>query len=336
MKKIIFLSTYSDQHHVQFDASIINLYREIHGWCFFYLVGNEFHLQKVYEQINDSNIILISCRCKRKSWVYFFYFWRTFYIKSYLRVDLSWTLFSPFFLLSAIFQNQIFLHEPWWHFVDKKRKIFAFINIYITRMLPSIKYIVLGFWIKNQYSKTFIYSKIAYLPHPYLLKEFSIHSSLSSSIFGFFWSQKSFHKGKDNYHLSLRIKTYIERKGWSLFKNDNIFTEPKWFYPNVKYTIISYLQNYNYICSGVFIESIAYKVPIICFKSSMSDYFFYKYWDLWFACESMSQMEEVIDRIILWLDKNQYLIFLNNIEAARKEIHNINYIKNVYISELLT
>lgn len=333
MKKIIFLSTYGDQHHVQFDASIINFYRSIYKGYDFYFVGNIAHLRSVCENLNDPNIFLISTKWSRKTWIYFFYFYRTFYIKSSLRVDLSGNFFSPLFFLSAILQNQIFLHIPWWQYSGMK-KFFAFINICLVRFIPCIKLVVLGLWIKEAYAKTCINSKIIYLPHPYLLKSCSRILLKQSKLFGFLWSQKSFHKGDDNLHLSAVIQSYIKEQWWSVLKDENFSLKSDFFYPSVRYTIISYLQYYTYTCSGVFIESLAYRVPIICFKSPMSDYFFSKYWSLWFVCDSVSELENIIDKILAWEDLALYDIFLKNIELALKEVQNIPYLTEVYKHQL--
>lgn len=332
---------YNEKSHIHFDASMLNMFLYIYPDSEFYFFWNKKHLDNVINLVNNGHRVKkIPCNGRSAVSISLLYFVRTFFLRGMYRIDLCGFFASPLYVLVGFIQQEVILHVPWWHSKRFSRLVIWYVNFQlITFFRKKIKYIILGKWIMSNYlhsnfltkeQKTHLYS----ITHPFLLpaKETQFETS-EYLLFWFLWPEKSPHKWPNP---TSKIQAHILNCWGKIIGGDGTFLTPEEFYPSVHYVILSYLQNYTYICSGIFIESIAYKKPVICFSSPISNYFFSKYWPLWYQCDSLENMEQVLSELItnkFSLDQ-QYCQFLSNLSDAKNEISNFEYVWNVYLNSV--
>lgn len=341
MKKFLFLSVYTEKTHIHFDASMLNMFLYIYPNAEFYFFGNKNHLDNVVNLVtNGHKIKKIPSNARLAMNIWLLYFIRTFFLKKVYRIDLCGFFASPPYFLVGFLQHEVILHVPWWHIKRPFRLITWYINFQlVTFFCKRIKYITLGKWIMDNYLWTRFLTKeqkahICSITHPFLLpskeSQFTDNQDL---LFWFLWSSKLPHKWSNP---TWEIQSHILYCWGKIIGGNGLFLSPEEFYPSVHYVVLCYLQNYSYMCSGIFIESIAYKKPIICFSSPISNYFFSKYWPLWYECDSLESMQQLISKLILhkpFLDQ-QYEQFLSNLSRAKNEISDFEYVSNSYLHNI--
>lgn len=331
MQKILFLSLYDQNAHIHFEASIISMYVEAYPYSEFVFFWNANHIDAVLANIPSTcKITKMPCRARLAIFLSFFYFFKTYFFKNVYRVDLTGFLSSPLYLFSGLMQNEIFLHVPWWHDARFIRILSGFINFNLTTLLrPNVRFIVLWKWILENYlahNSLLSYQKphFLYIDHPYLVPIKNVWRKVKGLTFCLFWIYRR-HK-KDN--LGNDIIKYIDSVGGRVLWEADKFLSQRKYYSTLgrsTYVILPYLQAYDYICSGILIEAIVYHTPIICLKSSISQYFFRKYGSIWYECSSIEDVYALINFLISNNNSdttNSYTIFLRNLKRAAIDITN--------------
>ncbi len=341
MKKFLFLSVYTEKTHIHFDASMLNMFLYLYPDSEFYFFWNKKHLDNVIKLVNNgSRVNKIACNARLAVNISLLYFLRTLSLKEMYRVDLCGFFACPLYFLVGLLQHEVLLHVPWWHNKKLFRLFVWFVNFQLVSFFwKKIKYITLGQWIMDNYLHSNLLTKtqktqLRSITHPFLLpskdSQFGTNEYL---LFWFLWSQKSPHKWPNS---ASKIQSHILDCWGGIIGGDGAFLTPEEFYPTVHYVILCYLQNYSYLCSGIFIESIAYKKPVICFSSPISNYFFSKYWPLWYQCDSLEHMERLISELITNKSSSdqKYWRFLSNLSDAKNEISNFEHVWNVYLKNI--
>jgi len=344
---IVFKSLFSGSTHIFFEASIINMYTYMNPSTHFYFLGNCHQIKNVLEFVNRPDLIHpVVCNFKSPSLISIFYFFNIFYFPHALKIDLSGNFGTPFYFFSAN-QDIVFQHHPWWNISTRKLKnFFCWLNFKISIFFKP-KILVLGKWIFDNIQSSDAYSKreksfFSWITHPFLIEKYLNTSSyMTIDCFWFFGKQDLFYKWKNDYQ---KIVSELKNNNVNVFECVSGAMELDEYYNKFKqtgYVVITYLQNYLFSCSGVFIDSIINLKPVICLESWMANYFFDKYGDIWFICKNL---DDLIDKILLFQKyspeekKSIYESHVKNINLAKHDIMSVEkvsaeYINNIFIYE---
>lgn len=100
------------------------------------------------------------------------------------------------------------------------------------------------------------------------------------------------------------------------------------------YTLYTYSKDsYKLIASGAFIDSINFEKPIIAIKNNYIEYYFKKYGDIGYLCDSYDELKEIVLNLIENVDINRYNQQIQNIKTI-KNMENIAQISNFLRKEL--
>lgn len=319
---------------------MIKLYSLAYPKSEFYFFWNNEHIDLVLSKINSPiHINRIWSSFHRSIFLCIDYFYKTIKYKNFYRIDLSGSFKCPFYLFVGLIQHECILHMPFWHKTNWFRFTVWLFNFYSINIFnQSLKMMVLWEWVFNNYMKNFfipffLKKNFFWINHPFLCHCNGPYLTFSANhikpIFWFLWPQEARHKW---FNESNQIKSFLKKNSGDVFGNRE-FIPVEEFYPKVDYVILSYLQNYNYLCSGVFIESIVYRKNIICFKNPICDYFFEKYWPFCYVVSSFTELEVLLLKII------NYKIFYNimfsrNLEKIAHDLTSSEFAKEQYFKNL--
>lgn len=100
------------------------------------------------------------------------------------------------------------------------------------------------------------------------------------------------------------------------------------------YTLYTYFNDsYKLIASGAFIDSINFEKPVIAIKNNYIEYYFNKYGDIGYLCNSYNELKETVFDIIKNNNIDKYNIQIQNIQKIKKE-ENIYQISKILQKEL--
>lgn len=92
------------------------------------------------------------------------------------------------------------------------------------------------------------------------------------------------------------------------------------------YNIYTYNSDgYKLTASGAFMDAVNFEKPIIAIKNDFFEYYFNKYGNIGYLCDSIDDMVEIILQIVNKPPKDEYIIQQKNIKILKREI-DINYI----------
>lgn len=307
-KKFLFLSLYDKHTHIQFEASMIRVYLNAYKQKEATIFGNREHVKMISEMLYpEYKIHTIWSQYSLSIFLSLSYFLKTFLFSNYYRVDLSGFFASPFYFISWFNQDQIIAHVPWWHDRRVLRLFFGFLNFQVTTLIlfRKKKIVVLGKWVFDSYMECkFLLNRqksmFFWVTHPFFWKTIeSVYLSPSRKpIFSLLGNNNARHKLFTNasliYELALQNGVKIQNY-WHL--EYEIYIN---ILLNSDYIIIPYLQNYKYMCSGILIETLSFKKPVICFKSRIADFFFNQYGPLWFCVTNLDELINVIINLSNW------------------------------------
>lgn len=88
-------------------------------------------------------------------------------------------------------------------------------------------------------------------------------------------------------------------------------------------------SSYKLRASGTIFDSISYLKPIISLRNDFFEYYFNKFGDIGYLCESIKEMEQVIYLILNGKQEQRYLLQVENLKNARKYLNIQNISKRV-------
>lgn len=348
MNKIVFFSSFVNETHVQFEASLLRVITALYPNYEYILVGNTYHINLVLDQLKG-NIKIITVgtfSCNRKI-VMLYSFWKILFIKKKLSV-IHLTNYFPLSFATFLFlfanMDIIFMHAYWRDTQDRFLRAFYFFALYIFFIFKfKTKIFVLGEWIFNNIQKDKLFPRklkknYYWINHPYILNWQSLRERRYNTDilnFGFFSWKSSNYKNIENRDF-INVRDFIIKK-WAIatIKPDIFLSSEEYssLFWSIDYVLfLSRNPAYQYRCSCILIEAIFYGKPIICFRSTVTSYLFNKYGNIGYIYDSTDDMLRGINEIIFTNNPYLYSMQKHNLSLAKKDFVDVNSFRTSLIN----
>lgn len=332
MSKIFsFFSTFTGDNHVQFEASVIQLFLKKFPYSKIVLVGNDYHVSQVTNLLSgrvEKQVCKSSSLFFINSFIYFRFLLNGKACNVHLSADSTLSIITYFFTL-FIQLDIVFIHGYWrWRRYFLWRLLHLFLLKLFICLHPKVKNLLLGQWIFANIQKDRCLSvkekkTFFWLNHPYIFKSDEILALSVSPVFGFPWVLGKKFKRINNEIFS-KIISCISVFWWKSISSESVFLtriEYERIFLNSNYIVLLYPPGaYDYRCSWVFIEAIMFIKPVICLSSCMTDYFFSTYGEIWYNCCDLQDMEKVIRNLLKDKNQERYLRQITNMKRAQNTI----------------
>lgn len=348
MNNIIFVSPFHrNLEHIIFEASVIKLYHYNNPKSSLIYIGQAKHFSIIKNFLPDwiwivwyifdiENRIILFWLCLFQS----FFFRKSTIV--YLALDIHYIYFFTIFWPKIA---TVFMHR---YPRDSKNILLKYINIFLLKNFlffqRKVCIFVLWEWIFNRINRDFSLSKrekkcFKWMNHPYLTSTvLDVNDFEFKNIkFWFIWRQKVSYK-KNIYSEINNIQNFISNYwGFLVSTGEEIISQEEYFKLINSCTYLMFISNpeaYMYRCSWIFIESIIYWKPIICLSSGISDYFFQKFWNIWYSCSSLDEMKMIITRILTEpFNYVEYETQVKNLNSFKKSFSDVDLLsKQLFFS----
>ena len=131
-----------------------------------------------------------------------------------------------------------------------------------------------------------------------------------------------------------QMKKYDFVNKQSLCRNMRTLEERDILISNATYSIYTYsLNSYKLIASGAFLDAINFEKPMIAIKNDYMNYYFEKYGNLGYLCDSYEELKDRIIYLINNFPAKEYLEQVKNIQQIKKN-ESINKISMILKNEI--
>lgn len=328
--KIVFVSPFENDGHVELEARLIESYFDIDRENYtFYFIGWEDHIHNVQKELRgkiDLKRIILERKWLLGILRWLFEIWKLRKIKKiHLAYDVTFEIKT--FLLFLGWFDIIFLHGYWKELIYKKRRLFHKIFFKFLLTIKKTKIITLGEWfyegiIEDNYLTNEQKENIFWIYHPIL--SFPKKQSKNKGIrFGLLWKQKNRYKNirdddvenfkkiikKSKHKILSSWERFIDRRGYEKIINNSDY-------------ILNFSRWYKYRCSGVVSEALAKGIPIVWIKNEMLRYMENKNWNIWYLEDDINKISlKKIESDFYWV--KEYRKQIKNIRKIGKELTNL-------------
>lgn len=306
----LFFSPFLYADHVQFEASVLKQFRRTYPSATMIIIGNQIHLKELFNLIPDTWIKIISCNTKNSFFLNLFILFQAFRLKKTIQIHLACdsTMSYLWYFISLIMPlTLVFMHGYW-----KSRRTFywKFLHLFLLKIFilshPKTKLIVLGEWIFRNIQRDISLSPreknvFNWMHHPYFYSSNHDSQVVNWNIFSFPGQSSKIFKWINQTTFRAMQKHIVNLGGICIHSGDSFLEYSKYIQLFIKssYVIILYSANsYDFRCSWIFIEAIAYRKPIICLHSSMTNSFFSTFGDIGYQCTDFDDMKNCIKWIL--------------------------------------